>query len=138
MDATLWGYLKRTESDGIADVERLRKSVSDVNGLFTLLWHPEAARMRGGRLYPSVLDGLKGDGCFVGSGSEIAGWWSARSAPLRREGGVYRMESAPEGMIMRFKAKGGKQVAAKGGMSSADGDSTVIEAGGGPITVGVV
>jgi len=51
MDTTLWGYLKKGEEEGLADVMRLMAMVEEVEGLFTLLWHQEAVRMKGGRVY---------------------------------------------------------------------------------------
>ena len=51
MDTTLWGYLKKDEESGHAEIRRMVDRVKDVGGLFTLLWHQEAVRMKGGRLY---------------------------------------------------------------------------------------
>ena len=62
MDTTLWGYLKRTEEEGFADAMRMMKAVEEVEGLFTLLWHQEAVRMRGGRIYWALLDEIKAEG----------------------------------------------------------------------------
>ena len=49
MDTTLWGYLKKDEEEGFKDVMKLMGMVEEVEGLFTLLWHQEAVRMKGGR-----------------------------------------------------------------------------------------
>ncbi len=49
MDTTLWGYLKRSEEEGLGDAVRMMNAVEEVEGLFTLLWHQEAVRMKGGR-----------------------------------------------------------------------------------------
>lgn len=138
MDTTLWGYLREGEKEGLRDVERMKQSVAEVNGLFTILWHPEAARMKGGRLYPVILDGLVEDGCFIGSGSDIARWWSSRANSLVLEARTYRMGSAPEGLSLLFKAKGGEKLVVKGGMATEDRGTTTVRALGGPLSVEVL
>jgi peptidoglycan/xylan/chitin deacetylase (PgdA/CDA1 family) len=137
MDATLWGYLRRSEPDGLRDLARMKEEVSGVKGLFTLLWHTEAARMKGGRLYPDILDGLVRDRCHVGSGAEISGWWKARAGRLSLQGKTYRMDDAPSGLVLRFKAKGGERIDCKGGMASEGGDGVSVKAAGGPLSVEV-
>ncbi|MDV3276965.1 MAG: hypothetical protein LYZ69_00685 [Nitrososphaerales archaeon] len=137
MDVTLWGYLKRTEEEGLGDFDRLKRHVAGVNGLFTILWHPEAARMKGGRIYPSLLDELLKDGCFIGSGRDITDWWSIRGRPLALEGNTYTMDDAPSGLVLRFKDKGGRKFAAEGGTVGVDGDPNAIKATGGPLRVRV-
>ena len=95
MDTTLWGYLKLEEQEGMAEVERMIEKVREVGGLFTLLWHQEAIRMRGGRLYPRILEKLASGECFVSSGIGVASWWESRSVPLVREGQEYRLGGTP-------------------------------------------
>jgi len=135
MDATLWGYLKRNEAEGLADFMALKRSVAQVNGLFTLLWHPESFRMRGGRIYPKLLDLLAGDGCFIGSGLDIARWWLRRASPLVAREKTFRMEDTPKGLVLRFKTKGGEGVRATGGEVRMEEESKVVEAQGGPLEV---
>lgn len=137
MDTTLWGYLKRSEAEGIRDFESLKRSVEGVNGLFTILWHQEVVRMKGGRIYPALLDTLLDDGCFVGSGIALADWWLKRAASLFNEGKAFRMDEAPAGLVLRFKAKGGETARATGGTADADGETTMIRASGGPLKVTV-
>ncbi|MBI2649345.1 MAG: hypothetical protein HYW93_06825, partial [Thaumarchaeota archaeon] len=86
MDTTLWGYLKRDETGGLNDIMSVLSKVKEVGGLFTLLWHQEAVKMKGGRLYWSLLDEFKKAGCFVGSGAQISDWWAARDVPMAKQG----------------------------------------------------
>jgi hypothetical protein len=137
MDTTLWGYLKRSEAEGMGDFQSLKQSVEGVNGLFTILWHQEVMRMKGGRIYPALLDLLQKDGCFVGSGITLADWWQRRAARLVREGKAFRMDEAPTGLVLRFKAKGGETAKATGGTAEADGETTMVKASGGPLKVAV-
>lgn len=137
MDVTLWGYLKRDEKGGLEDFESLKRSVEMVNGLFTILWHPESFRMRGGRIYPQLLDRLLSDGCFVSSGLGVADWWLRRESPLVSEGKTFRMAEAPRGLVLRFKSKGGEIPRASGGEVKIGRDSASIEAAGGPLEVSV-
>ncbi len=129
MDATLWGYLKRDEREGASDIESMLARVERVNGLFTLLWHPEAARMKGGRLYASILDGLVKKGPYVGSGRAIAAWWNARSVPLRRGGREYSMQGAPKGLVLHASTVGGRSLRVHGGkvMNAMGGASIAVE-----------
>jgi peptidoglycan/xylan/chitin deacetylase (PgdA/CDA1 family) len=115
MDTTLWGYLKRSEDEGLTDVLTMKSKVAKVEGLFTLLWHSEAMRMKGGRLYPRVLDELVKDGCFAASGDSIASWWNARARPMLADKNEYRMEGSPSGLCLRFKAKGERDLTIEGG-----------------------
>jgi hypothetical protein len=119
MDTTLWGYLKRTEKEGFEDVERSMDLVEGVEGLFTLLWHQEAVRMRGGRMYWKVLKALgRRRGVFVGSGAEVARWWRAREVPLRageRGGPVTLGGRPPEGLTLILKTKAGAKAKVKSG-----------------------
>ncbi|MDV3244188.1 MAG: hypothetical protein LYZ66_03285 [Nitrososphaerales archaeon] len=137
MDATLWGYLRRTEAEGVRDFEMLKQRVGEVNGLFTLLWHPEAVRMKGGRTYPAMLDLLLKDGCYIDSGAAVADWWLRRAVPLVLEGDRFRMDQAPAGLVLRFKANGGQTPTVEGGTFGTEGNEAVIKAGGGPLTVAV-
>ena len=135
MDTTLWGYLKRTEEDGMSDFLSLKKKVAGVNGLFTLLWHQEAVRMRGGRIYPRLLDELKADRCFVGTGSQVAGWWRKREAPLTRSGQHFVMDDAPVSLCLLIKAKEELMVSVEGGVAQIDGKMGVVTADGGRLEV---
>ena len=111
MDTTLWGYLKRTEEQGMADFLGLLEKVEKVEGLFTLLWHQEAVRMKGGRIYWRVLDELKSRGCFVGTGAEVASWWRARAVPLVRDGKLIRLGGEPpNGLTLRLETTEGTAV----------------------------
>jgi peptidoglycan/xylan/chitin deacetylase (PgdA/CDA1 family) len=126
MDTTLWGYLKRDEEAGKRDITDLRRKVSSADGLFTVLWHQEAARMRGGRLYPWLLDELLKDGCYVGSGDEIAAWWRSRAGPMLREGSVLRMENCPGGLTLRFKTKEERKLSVQGGKAETRANEAII------------
>ena len=135
MDVTLWGYLSATEAQGLSEFERLKRSVESVSGLFTILWHQEAVRMKGGRIYPALLDSLQRDGCFVGSGLAVADWWQARSEPLVRDGNVFRMENAPEGLVLKSRSRNGRKPRVSGAEAEADGDTATIKSKGGPLEV---
>jgi hypothetical protein len=101
MDTTLWGYLKKDEESGMAEIQAMVDKVRGVGGLFTLLWHQEAVKMRGGRLYWRLLDRFGRDNCFIGSGAELADWWVRRSAPLRLEGRTFHFDGkAPTGCCL--------------------------------------
>jgi hypothetical protein len=106
MDTTLWGYLKRDEKSGLDDVHQMLKKIESVNGLFTLLWHQEAVKMKGGRLYWKLLDEFKGRDCFITNAAEIARWWRIRSIPLINDGGVITFRgSAPRGLQLLIKSR---------------------------------
>ena len=117
MDTTLWGYLKKSEEEGLEDVAGSMRMVEGVEGLFTLLWHQEAVRMRGGRVYWKVLKDLgrrrhHRKGVFVGSGEQIAKWWRAREVPLNVERGGGRLiitfgARTPKGLTLVLKTKAG-------------------------------
>ncbi|MDA4116827.1 MAG: hypothetical protein OK455_00590 [Thaumarchaeota archaeon] len=109
MDTTLWGYLKKTEEEGFDDVGNFIDMVGDVEGLFTLLWHQEAVRMKGGRIYWRILKEIQKRGCFVGSGAEIARWWRAREVPLKvsNDGKLITLLGAPpKGLVIQLKESG--------------------------------
>jgi hypothetical protein len=115
MDTTLWGYLKKSEEEGLHDVTDFMHMVRDVEGLFTLLWHQEAVRMRGGRVYWRILRQVRRSGCFVGSGAEIARWWRAREVPLKvtRDGKLITLGGPPPvGLVILLSAKAGTKVRA--------------------------
>lgn len=135
MDVTLWGYLKRDEAKGLEDFLNLKKSVEAVNGLFTILWHPESFKMKGGRIYPKLLDLLIADQSYIGSGLDLVRWWSRRASPLLVDGKAFTMDDAPRGLVLRFKSKGGEAIKAAGGEVRSDGESGAIEAAGGPLEV---
>lgn len=117
MDTTLWGYLKKGEEEGFGDFMRLIGMVRDVGGLFTLLWHQEAVRMRGGRIYWDILEELRGSGAFVGSGQEVERWWRAREVPLEAKGGklITLGGAPPAGLVVQLKVEAGMKVKPPGG-----------------------
>lgn len=119
MDTTLWGYLKRTESEGFDDVKRALSLVEGVEGLFTLLWHQEAVRMRGGRMYWKVLKSLgRRREIFVGSGAEVANWWRAREVQLvaAEAGGLITLGGRPpKGLTLILKTKTGVKAEMRSG-----------------------
>jgi hypothetical protein len=114
MDTTLWGYLKKSEEEGLDDVRRSIRMVAGVEGLFTLLWHQEAVRMRGGRAYWKVLRGLgRRKGVFVGSGADVSSWWRSREVTLNRskaDGLITLGAPAPKGLKLILKARAGANV----------------------------
>jgi hypothetical protein len=116
MDTTLWGYLKKSEEEGLNDVIRFMEMVEGVEGLFTLLWHQEAVRMKGGRIYWRILSEIRRRKCFVGSGAEISRWWRAREVPLKvaKDGKLITLGGAPpKGLVIQLKTEvGGTRVRA--------------------------
>jgi hypothetical protein len=114
MDTTLWGYLKKGEEEGFADVMRLMEMVEEVEGLFTLLWHQEAVRMKGGRIYWRILRELgRRKSVFVGNGLEVARWWRARKAPLRLSSGgrlITLGGRSPKGLTLILKTRPGTKL----------------------------
>ena len=127
MDTTLWGYLKRSEEEGFGDALGMMKAVEEVEGLFTLLWHQEAVRMRGGRLYWRLLDEIARRGCFVGSGAEISAWWRARSLPLVKKGNLIRVEGQPPlGLVLRLSLAEGRNPRVSSGSLERDGGDFIV------------
>jgi len=129
MDTTLWGYLKRSERDGYEDVEKAMRKVEGVEGLFTLLWHQEAVRMRGGRIYWKVLKSLARRKCvFVGSGADVAQWWRGREVQLKVSGGRLITLGArpPKGLTLILKTRAGTKVEAASGSVSKRGDHHLV------------
>ncbi|MDG7030579.1 MAG: hypothetical protein JRN64_02585 [Nitrososphaerota archaeon] len=113
MDTTLWGYLHKSEEGGMQDVLRSLGTVSRVGGLFTLLWHQEAVRMRGGRTYWKVLEGLgrMRKRCFVGSGADISRWWKGREVALKATGSLITLGSRPpRGLTLSLGVKKGLRI----------------------------
>lgn len=137
MDTTLWGYLRRTESEGMRDYESLKSKVKETNGLMTILWHQESLRMKGGRIYPKLLDDLKGGDCYVGSGAQVAAWWNARAVPLVRDGDTLTVDGAPAGLCLSFKAKEERKLAVQGGTVESRGPEKLIRATSGDLRVKV-
>jgi hypothetical protein len=119
MDTTLWGYLKKGEAEGLADVIRIMAMVEAVEGLFTLLWHQESVRMQGGRIYWRILRELhRRKSIFVGSGLEVARWWRAREVPLKlAKGGALITLGArpPKGLTLLLKTRPGTKVTVASG-----------------------
>ena len=114
MDTTLWGYLKKGEEEGFADVMRSMAMVEEVEGLFTLLWHQEAVRMKGGRIYWRILEELgRRKELFVGTGLEVARWWRAREVPLKVANDrrlITLGARVPEGLTLVLKTRPGTKV----------------------------
>jgi len=133
MDTTLWGYLKKTEEEGLEDVRRSMAAVEGVEGLFTLLWHQEAVRMRGGRVYWKVLRSLgRRKGIFVGSGAEVARWWRARGVPLKvSDGGLVTLGGRPpKGLALVVKTRAGIKVKVASGSVAKKGDGLMVSPSG--------
>lgn len=123
MDTTLWGYLKLTEEDGLRATKQLLSSVEAVEGLFTLLWHQEAIRMKGGRLYWKILDDMSKGDCFIADGIGISRWWRLRSAArLLRQGKRVLGEEWPRGLCLRAKFAEGVSVNHLNCTTKTDGD----------------
>ncbi len=138
MDTTLWGYLKRDEKGGLNDIMRVLSKVKEVGGLFTLLWHQEAVKMKGGRLYWSLLDEFKKTGCFVGNAAQISDWWAARSVPIVREGTTLRLSGIQDQRMMLYvKTRGERKIEAAGGNVVRSKDGYLVQAGGSELAVGV-
>ncbi len=132
MDATLWGYLKRTEDQGLADSIAMMNAVEKVEGLFTLLWHQEAVRMKGGRVYWKLIDAVKKKGCFAGTGAQIAAWWRARSVPMVKKGNLISMGAAPpEGLVLKIAIRDGRVPKVSSGSLEALGDYEYLARVGG-------
>jgi hypothetical protein len=139
MDTTLWGYLKRSEPEGFADAMRMLEAVEEVEGLFTLLWHQEAVRMKGGRQYWRILDEIKRRWCYVGSGAEIARWWLARSVPLVRVGGEKKRDGGsggnlfklgrapPRDLVLRLSVAEGRAPRVSSGSMERSGDEYLVK-----------
>jgi hypothetical protein len=134
MDTTLWGYLKKSEEEGFADVMRSMASVEHVEGLFTLLWHQEAVRMKGGRIYWSILKRLGNrKGVFVGSGAEVASWWRAREVPLNRAKGgrlITLGARPPTGLTLILKTRPGTKVKVSSGSVIKRGSARLVSPSG--------
>jgi hypothetical protein len=133
MDTTLWGYLKKTEEEGLEDVRRSMAAVEEVEGLFTLLWHQEAVRMRGGRVYWKVLRSLgRRKGIFVGSGAVVARWWRARGVPLKvSDGGLVTLGGRPpKGLALILKTQAGIKVKVASGSMAKKGDGLMVSPSG--------
>jgi len=127
MDTTLWGYLKEGEEQGFNHVLEMMGKVEDVGGLFTLLWHQEAVKMRGGRIYWRLLDEFKKKGCFVGSGLEVAIWWRARGVPLLRSGSLITLGGPPpKGLVLVVKARDGLKVTSSSASVARSGSDYLV------------
>jgi hypothetical protein len=101
--------------------------VEGVEGLLTLLWHQEAVRMRGGRLYWRLLQEFKSRGCFVGSGAEVARWWRARSVPVIRDGKLIRLGGdPPKDLVLRLDLAEGLEPRVESGSVGGQGRSRLV------------
>lgn len=129
MDTTLWGYMKLSERDGLEKVRGLLAAVAGVGGLFTMLWHQESVRMKGGRIFADVLGELVKGGAYVGSGAEIADWWAKRGVSLLRRGDVYSLSGEPPpGLCIELFARDGLVPVVKGGTVERSGGRYLIKA----------
>jgi hypothetical protein len=129
MDTTLWGYLKRDETAGLNDIRGILSKVQEVGGLFTLLWHQEAVKMKGGRLYWTLLDEFRKIGCFVGSAAQVSDWWADRSIPLTSEGDTIRLSGIKDQRLtLQLKTSGEKKIEAIGGSAVPSEDGYVVRA----------
>jgi hypothetical protein len=127
MDTTLWGYLKKSEEEGMADAIRFIDTVQGLEGLLTLLWHQEAVRLRGGRIYWKILKEFKSRPCFVASGAEIARWWRVRSVPLVRDGRLIRLEGdPPKDLVLQLDLAEGRVATVRSGSLDGEGNSRSI------------
>lgn len=131
MDTTLWGYMHKDEEGGMSEIRKMLGEVKNVNGLFTLLWHQEAMRMRGGRLYTKILDALPSN-CFISSAAGIARWWESRSIPIVFDGKtITSIGDAPVGLSIYFKSKDEYKLMGEG-CSIINGDDSsliIVESG---------
>ncbi len=127
MDTTLWGYLKVGEDEGLADARNLLSSVARAGGLFTLLWHQESVRMKGGRIFPRVLDLLAQPGTYVDTSAGIAKWWNGRGVPLMRKGSAYWVDGdPPPGLCLEAFVKEGLIPTVEGGSVERAGDRFLV------------
>ena len=136
MDTTLWGYLKKGEEEGFEDVMRSMAMVEKVGGLFTLLWHQEAVRMKGGRIYWRILKELgRRKDAFVGSGADVAMWWRAREVPLRLASGgrlITLGARPPKGLTLILKTRPATKVKVSSGLVRKRGRDESLVAPAGP------
>ena len=133
MDTTLWGYLKKGEEEGHREVLAAIREVEKVEGLFTLLWHQEAVRMRGGRIYWKVLkDVSRMRGVFVGSGEEVAAWWRARKVLLSVQGDklITLGSNPPPGLTLVVKVRPGTRLHVTSGKRRTRGEETLVSPSG--------
>jgi hypothetical protein len=134
MDTTLWGYLKRSEEEGLRDVEESMGAVERVEGLFNLLWHQESVRMKGGRLYWKILKALgRRKGVFVGSGADVARWWRAREVPLRAKSGgrlITLGANPPKSLTLILKTTAGVTAKAASGSVTRSGSRLLVSPSG--------
>lgn len=79
MDAAIWTGLQLTEETAVQIIQQVRDIIKQYHGLLTLLWHHSVLKMRGGRIYPKILQKLVENSAFIAPGLEIANWWRARN-----------------------------------------------------------
>lgn len=129
MDTTLWGYLGKDEQSGMDEYLSLKERVKMVGGLLTILWHQEAARMRGGRIYPAILDDLLRETSFISSGEVVSRWWRGREVPLLVDGNTIRLGGRPpEKLVLRFFSRDERALRVEGGSLERRGEATFIRA----------
>jgi len=137
MDATLWGYKRLSESQGLQLFLEALDAVSRRNGLFTILWHQEALMMRGGRIYHQILDKLSSQDCWVAKAADVARWWERREATeLRLEGSTGRYRAILRSPLdlaevtIRVENARVERLIGQGSLRRAEGFTDVILTGG--------
>lgn len=68
MDAYLFAYMKITEKNIISFFERVLKNDNDI---FTIVWHDNVLKMKGGRMYANVIEYLDSNDVIFCTGKEI-------------------------------------------------------------------
>lgn len=127
MDTTLWGYLKRTEDEGFFDFLAVFEAVEKVEGLLTLLWHQEAVKMKGGRIYWRILKELRRRGCYVGSGAQVSRWWRDRAVPLVRDRKLIRLDGpAPRDLALELSVSEDSSPVVRSGVIQARRDGFIV------------
>jgi len=68
MDAYLFSYMGITEKNILSFFERVLKKDNDI---FTLVWHDNVLRMKGGRMYADIIEYLHSNDVIFSTGKEI-------------------------------------------------------------------
>ena len=76
MDAYLFSYMKISEEKIISTVEKTLNSCRQLDSKFnvmTILWHDNVLKMKGGRMYPKILEFLSSqDDVVMCNGIQLA------------------------------------------------------------------
>lgn len=127
MDTTLWGYLKRDEESGFQDFLRQKELVKSVNGCFTLLWHTESLKMKGGRTYPRIIKEFVHDDCYVNNALTIARWWNSKiRARAKIKDDLITVEPTLPGLTVRVVEHRKRVKSVVGGTVNEKGNSKFI------------